>query len=107
MSIFSKATEFFTAAPSWVLPVVGLVVVIGIGLRLAVVRAWKARKAKGSGHEHAVLSWCAAHGHAYAIHNTGWQCGVCGNYVARREGELYGRTEEGCVDRRREDRHAA
>ena len=90
MSILSQAAEFFAAAPRWVLPVVGLAAFIGIGFRFAVVKARKARKAKGSGHEHAVLAWCADHGHAYAIHDTGWQCVVCGNFVARHESELYG-----------------
>lgn len=107
MSILSQATDFFQAVPIWVLPVVGVAAVIGIGFRFAVVRARKARKAKGSGHEHAVLTWCVAHGHAYAVHEGGLQCGVCGNYVARRDGELYGAPEEGRVDRRREVRHAA
>ncbi|MEO6142455.1 MAG: hypothetical protein ABIP19_00595 [Dermatophilaceae bacterium] len=107
MSILSQATDVFMAALIWVLPVVGVVAVIGIALRIAVIRARKARKAKSAEHEHAVLTWCVAHGHAYAVHGSGLQCGVCGNYVARRDGELYGAPEEGRVDRRRVDRHAA
>ena len=102
--MFSQATDLFAAVPMWVLPVVGVAAVIGIGCCAAVIRARKARTVKGSAHEHAVLSWCVTHGHAYVMHNTGWRCDVCGNHVARRDGELYGPIEEGGVDRRREDR---
>lgn len=103
MSFSTRALNLFLANPRWVVMAVAAAVVIGMGIRIAVI---KARKAPVS-HEHAVLSWCAAHGHAYAIHDTGWRCGACGNHVPRREGEHYGRPEEGLVDRRRHDRLAA
>ena len=107
MSFFAQATDVFARIPSWALLGVAVTFVTGVVIRIAVVKVRKARKANSSAHEHAVLGWCAAHGHAYGIHNTGWRCGVCGNYVARREGERYGRPEEGFVDRRREERRAA
>lgn len=92
------------AAALWLGLAVAVAAVIGIVVRRAVI---KSRRAKGALEKHAVLAWCAAHGHAYRINNTGWRCAACGNYVARREGERYGRPEEGCIDRRRKDRAAA
>ena len=76
-----------------------------MGIGMIAVR--KARRVPMVSHEHAVLAWCVAHGHAYQIHDTGWRCGACGNFVARRKGEHYGRPEEGFIDRRRQDRVAA
>jgi hypothetical protein len=104
MSLFAPAPSLFLAAPSWVVLAVAVAAVIAIVVGI-VVR--KARRVHVVSHEHAVLSWCATHGHAYAIHDSGWRCGVCGNYVARREGEHYGRPEEGLIERRRQDRPAA
>jgi len=104
MSFFTRASSLILSAPSWVVLAVAVAGLIGLRVRIAVI---KARKARLLPQPHAVLSWCAAHGHAYAIHGTGWQCGACGNYVARREGEHYGRPEEGFVERRRHDRLAA
>jgi len=104
MSFFTRAPSLLLAAPSWVVMAVAVAGVIGIGVRIAVI---KARKAQVAPQPHAVLTWCVAHGHAYQIHDTGWRCGACGNYVARREGEHYGRPEEGLIDRRRHDRLAA
>ncbi len=103
MSFSSRALNLFLANPRWVVMAVAAGVVIGMGIRIAVIKARKAPVVQA----HAVLTWCAAHGHAYAIHDTGWQCGACGNYVPRREGEHYGRPEEGFVERRRHDRLAA
>jgi len=104
MSFFTRAPSLFLTAPSWVVLAVAVAAVIAFVVGIAV---RKARRVHGVSHEHAVLSWCAAHGHAYAIHDTGWRCGACGNYVARREGEHYGRPEEGLIERRRHDRVAA
>ena len=104
MSFFTRAPSLFLTAPSWVVLAVAVAAVIAFVVGIAV---RKARMVQGVSHEHAVLSWCAAHGHAYAIHDTGWRCGACGNYVARREGEHYGRPEEGLIERRRHDRVAA
>lgn len=47
---------------------------------------------------------CRIGGHAYLPHEAGWRCATCGNYVARREGELYGPAGEGRTDRRRQER---
>jgi hypothetical protein len=104
MSYLARGTDTFMAGTFWVLLATGVAVVISIIVGIAVRRA---RTAEVSAQEHAVLDWCVAHGHSYAIHNTGWRCGVCGNYVARREGERYGPPEAGYVDRRRADRSAA
>lgn len=104
MSILARGTDLFVTGTSWVLLAAAVAAAISIGIGIVVHRA---RKVETSAQDHPVLEWCVAHGHAYAIHHTGWRCGVCGNYVARREGELYGRPEEGRVDRRREDRPAA
>ena len=104
MSFFARVSSLFLAAPAWViLGFAGAAViatVVGIAVR-------EARKAQPAPQPHPVLTWCMAHGHAYQMHDTGWRCGACGNYVARREGEHYGRPEEGFVERRREDRPAA
>jgi hypothetical protein len=106
MSFFARASSLFVSAPSWVVVAVAVAGVIGIGVRVRVA-VIKARKAQPAPQPHAVLTWCMAHGHGYQIHDTGWQCGACGNYVARREGEHYGRPEEGLIERRRHDRLAA
>lgn len=106
MGIFSWATNFLRFAPAWGFAALGLDALIGIGFCLSVLKPGNARKAKVSP-QYPVSTWCADHGHGYAIHNTGWRCGVCGNYVAGRDGELYGPPEQGRIDRRREDRHAA
>ena len=104
MSFFTRATSLLFAAPPWVVLAGAAAAVIAIVVGIAVI---KARRVQPAPEPHAVLSWCAAHGHAYQIHGTGWQCGACGNYVPRREGEQYGRPEEGFVERRRHDRVAA
>jgi hypothetical protein len=106
MSFFTRASSLLLSAPSWVVLAVAVAVVgvIGIRVRIAVI---KARKAQAAPQPHAVLTWCVANGHAYQMHDTWWRCGACGNYVARREGEHYGPPEEGVIDRRREDRRAA
>lgn len=53
---------------------------------------------------HEINHICAIEGHAYQTFRAGWRCGRCGNYVARREGELYGPAGEGRLERRREPR---
>ncbi len=64
-------------------------------------QAEKAEKARAL---RAVAKPCAANGHIYKPHETGWRCATCGHFVAREEGELYGPAGKGRVDRRREDR---
>ncbi len=61
-------------------------------------------KAPVAGYDRTAPQPCIANGHTYRIDGTAWRCAVCGNHVPRREGELYGPSEEGRVDRRREDR---
>lgn len=104
MSFFTRASSLFLAAPAWVVLSVAAAAVIAIVVGVAVL---KARRVQVAPQPHAVLSWCAAHGHAYQMHDTGWRCGACGNYVARAEGQRYGRPEEGFIERRRHDRLAA
>jgi len=47
---------------------------------------------------------CVAGGHNYKVFNTGYRCATCGNHISSHEGELYGRTEDGRQERRREPR---
>ena len=54
--------------------------------------------------QHAVATWCAAHGHAYGAFDTGWRCATCGNHVPRRDGERYGLAMDGRTERRRQGR---
>jgi len=104
MSFLTQATDFIVAAALWIGLVLAIAGVIAIVVRRAVI---KSRKAQTVLEPHAVLDWCADHGHSYQVHDSGLVCGVCGNYVARREGEQYGPPQEGVIDRRRQDRYAA
>ena len=61
-------------------------------------------KAPVAGYDRTAPQPCIANGHTYRIDGTAWRCAVCGNHVPRLEGELYGPSEEGRVERRREDR---
>jgi hypothetical protein len=88
-------------ASYWVLLAVAGAVVVGVVIGVVVRRS---RPVPAAVQDHAVTTWCVAHGHAYRIHDTGWRCATCGNFVARHEGELYGLVEEGRVERRREAR---
>jgi hypothetical protein len=47
---------------------------------------------------------CRVNGHAYGEHDTGWRCATCGNFVPRRDGELYGLVSDGRHERRRQGR---
>jgi hypothetical protein len=47
---------------------------------------------------------CRVNGHAYGEHDTGWRCATCGNFVPRRDGELYGLVSDGRHERRRHSR---
>ena len=85
------------------LTVLAVAVVLLIGLvAFLVVRA--RGKAPIAGYDRTAPQPCIAKGHTYRIDGTAWRCAVCGNHVPRVEGELYGPSEEGRVDRRREDR---
>lgn len=55
-------------------------------------------------YDRSIPTECASNGHTYRAHESGWRCGVCGNHVPRRDGEVYGPAEEGRTERRRESR---
>lgn len=82
-----------------------LLVVVFAGIAIRTVVARKARaEALRAKPTRRIDQECAAGGHRYAVHETGWRCVVCGNHVSREEGELYGLAEDGRVERRREPR---
>lgn len=84
--------------------VLAAILVLVIGIAVAAAKA-RARAAAAVAREvHPVDRECAGLGHVYRFHGTGLRCLRCGNYVARGEGELYGRVEDGRIDRRREPR---
>lgn len=87
---------------TWAILGVAVVVLIGIGTFIAVLRARDA--ARNAKEERTVATPCAANGHSYRIFETGWRCITCGNYVARVDGEVYGPEEDGLRERRRESR---
>lgn len=47
---------------------------------------------------------CRLDGHAYKRYVNGWRCSACGNYRSHQEGEQYGLTQHGRIDRRRHPR---
>ena len=81
--------------------IVVVVVIVVVAVR---VRARARAAAVGAPRVHRVARECAALGHVYRFHGTGLRCVRCGNHVARVDGELYGRVEDGRIDRRREPR---
>jgi len=86
----------------WALALVVVVVAIGIGTIVSVVRARAmARRALNT---RTVATPCIANGHSYRIFETGWRCDICGNYVSRIDGEVYGPEKDGLRERRREPR---
>lgn len=87
---------------TWTLLVVLVAMGIGFGTFMAV-RGAK-RKAAGALDKRTVATPCASNGHAYRAYDTGWRCAECGNHVPRIDGEVYGPTEEGLRERRRESR---
>jgi hypothetical protein len=77
---------------------------IGIATSVAVGKSRaKARRALNARVRH-IDQACAAGGHSYQVYDTGYRCATCGNHVSSREGELYGRAEDGRHERRREPR---
>ena len=86
----------------WALALVVVVVAIGIGTIVSVVRA--RAKARRGLNTRTVATPCAANGHSYRIFETGWRCDICGNYVSRIDGEVYGPEKDGLRERRREPR---
>ena len=86
----------------WAVFAVAVVVIIGVVVFIVV---WKAlHRAPIAGYDRSAPRACAANGHTYRIEGTAWRCAVCGNHVPRVDGELYGPSEQGRVERRREDR---
>lgn len=93
-------------------PVLAAIAVLAIAIAIAVAAATAAAKARakartaaaGVREVHPVDLECAGRGHVYRFHGTGLRCLRCGNHVSRIEGELYGRAEDGRIDRRREPR---
>jgi hypothetical protein len=91
----------------WALIAVIVALCVGIG----VVRFVAVRKAKAEAEAarelqalRAVPQSCRANGHAYREYDTGWRCVTCGNFVPRRDGELYGLVAAGRHERRRQPR---
>jgi hypothetical protein len=86
----------------WALALVVVVLAIGVGTIVSVLRARaRARRVLDT---HTVATPCVANGHSYRIYQTGWRCDVCGNYVSRVDGEVYGPETDGLRERRREPR---
>jgi hypothetical protein len=92
----------------WVLG--AIIVTVGVGIVIG--KHTVARNAKKDAEvrrrQHEALreipSSCRINGHAYRPYATGYRCSTCGNFVSSRDGELYGLTHEGRVERRREPR---
>lgn len=85
-----------------VLALVVVVLAAGIGTIVTVLKARE--KARRELNKRTVATPCAASGHSYRIHETGWRCTTCGNYVSRVDNEVYGPEKDGLRERRREPR---
>jgi hypothetical protein len=81
----------------------GALLVVIVVLVIAMVIAGKRGRAAHEPLREVPLS-CRVNGHAYAEHDTGWRCATCGNFVPRRDGELYGLVSDGRHERRRQAR---
>jgi uncharacterized membrane protein YraQ (UPF0718 family) len=86
----------------WALALFVVVVAIVIGTIVSVMNA-RAR-ARRELAKRPVATPCVANGHTYRIFETGWRCDICGNYVSRVDGEVYGPAVDGLRERRREPR---
>ncbi|MHB8275817.1 MAG: hypothetical protein ACYDC9_13825 [Dermatophilaceae bacterium] len=91
-----------TATIFWVL--LAVIVIVAIAIIIAIAASKARAKALSAQKVHRIDQECASNGHAYVIEGTGWRCATCGNHVSRKEGELYGLTEDGRIERRREPR---
>jgi len=93
---------FMTPTMIWTL----LAVTGAIGVAASVAVGKSRAKARSGLNKpvHHIDPACAAGGHKYQVFDTGYRCATCGNHVSSREGELYGRTEDGRHERRREPR---
>lgn len=88
----------------WAVLAATAVLATGIGIAVAVAAGKARAAAAGARGVRPIHQECAGGGHTYRIHETGWRCATCGNHISRVEGELYGRAEDGRIDRRRETR---
>jgi hypothetical protein len=86
----------------WALALVVVVLAIGVGTLVSVMKARE--KARQERNKREVATPCMANGHSYRIYQTGWRCDICGNYVSRVDGEVYGPEKDGLRERRREPR---
>ena len=82
----------------WALLVVAVCAVIAI---VVFVMVRNAHRPAPAGYNRSAPQPCVANGHTYRIDGTAWRCAICGNHVPRQEGEVYGPSDEGRVDRRR------
>lgn len=85
-----------------VLALVVVVLAAGIGTIVSVLKARERERRELN--KRTVATPCAASGHGYRIHETGWRCITCGNYVSLVDGEVYGPEKDGLRERRREPR---
>jgi hypothetical protein len=86
----------------WALALFFVVVAIGIGTIVSIMKARE--RARRDLNKRTVATPCIANGHSYRIYQTGWRCDICGNYVSRVDGEVYGPEKDGLRERRREPR---
>lgn len=90
--------------PTILWSVLAAIVVLAISIAVAAAKARARTAAAGAPDAHPAGRECAGLGHVYRFHGTGLRCLRCGNYVARVGGELYGRAENGRIDRLPEPR---
>jgi len=101
-----SGTTSMTPMVFWVLVVVTVTVGIGIGAFIAAGKAKAKAEALRALNQslRAIPAACRVNGHVYKEYDTGWRCDTCGNYVPRRDGELYGLVTDGRHERRRHPR---
>ena len=81
-----------------------LVTITGAVATYVAVRIKRARARGSKDRSRPIHEVCAGRGHQYQTYGTGYRCNRCGNHVSATEGALYGRTEDGRQERRREPR---
>jgi len=87
-----------------ILAIIVVVVVAGLVAVAVVVRSQHQPSVERDEPLRRIPQECASGGHNYKPFGTGYRCALCGNHVSSGEGELYGRTEDGHSERRREPR---
>lgn len=93
-----------TATILWSALATIMVATVGVAVLMFRARATVHQPAAVTPGVHPVDRDCAAIGHVYRFHGTGLRCARCGNHVARLDGEVYGRVEDGLIERRRAPR---